>query len=57
MIFNTKTGEIKDEHMVKDNKHELWLHVLDNWYPVFHPLTYKYMGYMKGNILRVNGEL
>lgn len=47
MKFNKKTGEIRDEMYVKDT--EGWKHLLDSWFPVFHPLTHKYLGYISDN--------
>lgn len=45
MKFNKITGEIKDSEDVERYDGN-WLNIVLNWYPIYHPLNHKYMGYM-----------
>ena len=46
MKFNIYTGVIKPKEHIKQNDMLNWRYIVDNWYPVFHPFTKKFTGYM-----------
>ena len=46
MIFNRFTGCITKTCKIPEHEKVDYYALHDNWYPVFHPQTHKYMGFI-----------
>lgn len=46
MKFNRITGQLKENKDVNKSENQKYYDLHPDWYPVFHPYTKEYMGYI-----------